>query len=101
MSKNLPNKPKRLRAHLEQHLHILDTLPFAILQVNKKYKVVWANLAANDLLQMDPFGLRVEDIFDVEGRLDAQPAVTNHFASAATRRSRDSTPLDCGGSWIV
>ena len=74
MSKNLPNKPKRLRAHLEQHLHILDTLPFAILQVNKKYKVVWANLAANDLLQMDPFGLRVEDIFGNEILYDAVEA---------------------------
>ena len=54
MINKLPNKPRRLRAHLEQHLHILDTLPFAILQISKKYKVVWANLAANELLQMDP-----------------------------------------------
>ena len=63
MIKKLPNKPKRLRAHLEQHLHILDTLPFAILQINKKYKVVWANLAANELLQMDPVSQTVDDVF--------------------------------------
>ena len=71
VAKKLPKKPKRLRAHLEQHLHILDTLPFAILQVNKKYKVVWANLAANDLLQMDPINQRVEEIFGNDVLYDA------------------------------
>ena len=74
MAKKLPNKPKRLRAHLEQHLHILDTLPFAILQVSKKYRVVWANLAANELLQMDPINQRVEDIFGNEILYDAVEA---------------------------
>lgn len=74
VAKKLPKKPKRLRAHLEQHLHILDTLPFAILQVNKKYKVVWANLAANDLLQMDPINQRVEDIFGNDILYDAVEA---------------------------
>jgi two-component system phosphate regulon sensor histidine kinase PhoR len=74
MAKKLPNKPKRLRAYLEQHLHILDTLPFAILQVNKKYKVVWANLAANELLQMDPVNQRIEDVFGNEILFDAVEA---------------------------
>ena len=74
VAKKLLKKPKRLRAHLEQHLHILDTLPFAILQVNKKYKVVWANLAANELLQMDPINQRVEDIFGNDILYDAVEA---------------------------
>lgn len=74
VANKLPKKPKRLRAHLEQHLHILDTLPFAILQINKKYKVVWANLAANELLQMDPVNQRVEDIFANEILYDAVEA---------------------------
>lgn len=74
MSKKLPTKPKRLRAHLEQHLHILDTLPFAILQVDKKYKVVWANLAANELLQMDPVNQPIEDVFGNEILYDAVEA---------------------------
>ena len=74
MIKKLPNKPKRLRAHLEQHLHILDTLPFAILQINKKYKVVWANLAANELLQMDPVSQTVDDVFSNDVLYDAVEA---------------------------
>lgn len=74
MNKKLPLKPKRLRAHLEQHLHILDTLPFAILQVNKKYRVVWANLAANDLLQMNPINQSIEEIFDNDVLYDAVEA---------------------------
>ncbi len=71
MIKKLPNKPKRLRAHLEQHLHILDTLPFAILQISKKSKVVWANLAANELLQMNPVSQMVEDVFSNDVLRDA------------------------------
>ena len=74
MIKKLPNKPKRLRAHLEQHLHILDTLPFAILQINRKYKVVWANLAANELLQMDPVSQTVDDVFSNDLLYDAVEA---------------------------
>ena len=67
----LPKKPKRLRAHLENHLHILDTLPFAILQVNKKFKVVWANLEANELLRMDPVSQGIEDVFGQDVLFDA------------------------------
>ena len=74
MNKKLPLKPKRLRAHLEQHLHILDTLPFAILQVNKKFRVVWANLAANDLLQMNPINQSIEEIFNNDVLVDAVEA---------------------------
>lgn len=74
MTKKLPKKPRRLRAHLEQHLHILDTLPFAILQVNRKYKVVWANLAANELLQTNPVNQRIEDLFGNDILYDAVEA---------------------------
>ena len=74
MIKKLPNKPRRLRAHLEQHLHILDTLPFAILQISKKYKVVWANLAANELLQMDPVSQTVDEVFSNDVLYDAVEA---------------------------
>lgn len=74
MSTKLPKKPKRLRAHLEHHLHILDTLPFAILQVNKKFKVVWANLEANELLQTDPVNQGIDDVFGQEVLFDAVEA---------------------------
>ena len=54
-------KPKRLLADLEQHLNILDKLPFALFQLNKRLKVVWANLEANELVGTNPVDAPVEE----------------------------------------
>lgn len=56
-------KPKRLLADLEQHLNILDKLPFALFQLNKRLKVVWANLEANELVGTNPVDAPVEELF--------------------------------------
>ena len=56
-------KPKRLLAELELHLNILDKLPYALLQLNRRGKIVWANLEANDLVGNNPVERHVGEIF--------------------------------------
>ena len=79
-------KPKRLLAELELHLNILDQLPYALLQLNRRGKIVWANLEANDLVGNDPVERHVGELFPsailgeaIEAALDDKQSMRLEF----------------------